>query len=151
VFVCFLLVDDFDSSFGFWWLFLLTLSSCRLLAPRQGSFPIEWQTVLHKLKKRWLNFGQNCMTRFFQLNSALIAFVLWSVGHWAFLSYIDTFCWIDFLDVLSGILQHPIINVTLPVHNPAKTCIKNVIRLGFLQNSIQKLQNSRAQSVLDWR
>ena len=39
--------------------------------------------------------------------------------------------------------------MTLPVHNPAKTCIKNVIRLGFWQNAIQKLQNARAQLVLD--
>ena len=30
--------------------------------------------------------------------------------------------------------------MTLLVHNLAKTCIKDVIRLGFLQNSIQKLQ-----------
>ena len=35
-------------------------------------------------------------------------------------------------------------NLAWLIHNPAKTCIKNVIRLGFLQNSIQKLQNSRA-------
>ena len=36
----------------------------------------------------------------------------------------------------------------LLVHNPAKTSIKHVIRLSFLQNSIQKLQNSRASWFL---
>ena len=65
---------------------------------------IEFWSELYEIKVTRVVCQLDCMHSTYRLCSLIMI----NRALRRFLNYTDTFCCIDFLDVLSGILQHPI-------------------------------------------